>query len=90
LREFTNSSPRSGIGKPGVDERSNFESKVHEQHGMERYPDAVYREARTGTQGVSSSAWFPMINAPVLKYESSFNVGSNAWTFRDAFVGFGY
>jgi len=57
---------------------------------MERYPDAVCREASTGTQGVSSSAWFPMMNAPVLKYESSSDVGSKAWTFRDAFVGSGY
>jgi len=57
---------------------------------MERYPDAVYREAKKGTQGVSSSAWFPMINAPVLKYESSSDVGSKAWTFRKAFVGSGY
>lgn len=57
---------------------------------MERYPDAVCREARTGTQGVSSSAWFPIMNAPVLKYESSSDVGSKAWTFRDAFVNSGY
>jgi hypothetical protein len=60
------------------------------QHGIERYPDAVYREARTVTQGVSSSAWFPMTNAPVLKYESSSDVGSKAWTFKKAFVGYGY
>jgi hypothetical protein len=86
FKESRNLSAGSGIGNLGVDDLSNLESKLHEQHGIERYPDALCKEARTGTQGVSSSAWFPTINTPGVKYESSSEVGSNAWIFRDACV----
>jgi hypothetical protein len=80
-----------GIGNAGVLERSYFASKDHAQHGMDMYPDAEWSVERTGTQGVSSSAWLPMMNIPSLEYGSSKGgvVGSNVWTWRWAWVGSG-
>ena len=75
IHEFVS---REGIGKVEVDDRSNMESTV-----QYRSPDALWKEARTGTQGVSWPARFQIINAPDLKYQSSSEVGSNCMDLRD-------
>jgi hypothetical protein len=54
----------SGTGYGDVEERSNLASKAHEQHGIERYPEASCIVESTGTHGVNSSAWFPMAKTP--------------------------
>lgn len=66
---------------------SNFTSKAHAQHGIERYPDAECRVDITGSQGVSSSAWLPIMNTPDFKNGSELGephetVGLKAWTWR--------
>ena len=64
--------------------RSNLRSKAHAQHGIEIYTDALVSLDTTGTQGVSSSAWFPMMNAPGLNISESASrdSGSKACTFK--------
>jgi hypothetical protein len=54
----------SGTEYGDVEERSNLESKAHEQQGIERYPEASWTVESTGTHGVNSSAWFPMMKTP--------------------------
>ena len=53
-------------------------------------PRCHMQRGETGTQGMSLSAWFLIINVLALKYKSSSNVGSKAWTFMHAFVDSGY
>ena len=57
----------SGTGYGDVEERSYLASKVHAQHGIERYPEALCSVESTGTHGVNSSAWLPMTKTPGLK-----------------------
>ena len=85
FRLSTNSS--LGISNPGVVVLSYRESNDHAQHGIDRYPEAAYRVDKTGTQGVSSSAWFPIMNTPFFKNKSDSivdgdTVGLKAWTWR--------
>ena len=54
----------AGSGYCALFARLNFWSRSHGQHGMFKYPLAPYRIERIGTYGVSSSAWFPIINTP--------------------------
>ena len=56
-----------GRGYKDVLDRSYLASNDHAQQGMLMYPDKEWIAERTGTQGVSSSAWLPMRNAPGLK-----------------------
>ena len=53
-----------GSGYCALFARLNFWSRSQGQHGMFKYPLAPYRIERIGTYGVSSSAWFPIMNAP--------------------------
>ena len=43
-------------------------TKVHEQQGIDRYPEAEQTVEISGTQGVSSSAWLPIMKAPDFTY----------------------
>ena len=61
----------SGMWYVGAFERSYFASKLQAQQGIDRYPAAETMVDTTGTHGVSSSAWLPMMNTPGLKYGSS-------------------
>lgn len=86
-RDSSNSSFGVGIGNGRCLDRSNRESNVHAQHGIDKYPDALERVESTGTHGVSSSAWFPIRNAPGTRYgcklgDSRNVVGSSASTCK--------
>ena len=63
-KSTTESGDDDDMGYGNVEERSNFESKAHEQQGMERYPEALCIVESTGIHGVNSSAWFPMMKTP--------------------------
>ena len=62
--KLSTKSSESGTGYGDVEERSNLASKAHEQHGIERYPEASCNVESTGIHGVNSSAWFPMTKTP--------------------------
>lgn len=66
--DSVNSSMSSPVGYGTFFDRSNFESNVQAQHGIEMYPEAEQSVPITGTQGVSSSAWLPMRNTPGWRY----------------------
>lgn len=91
FRDSTNSSIGVETWNAVQLDRSKRESKVHEQQGIERYPEAEQSVESNGTHGVSSSAWFPIMKTPGCKYElvasaSVNDVGSRASTCRWACV----
>ena len=49
------------------EDRLNRVSNDHVQQGIDRYPDVLYSVDSTGIQGVSSSAWFPMMKVLSLR-----------------------
>jgi hypothetical protein len=59
---LTKSAPGTGYGD--VEDRSNLASKAHEQHGIEKHPEASCIVESTGTLGVISSVWFPKMKMP--------------------------
>ena len=64
LRPSAPSISSQGSGYCALFARLNFWSRSQGQHGMFKYPLALYRMERIGMYGVSSSAWFPIMNAP--------------------------